>query len=55
MGVTVHYVTAEVDAGEIIEQAAIPVVGTLEEMEEKIHKLEHELLPKIIRKLLYAN
>ena len=55
MGVTIHYVTAEVDAGEIIEQAAIPVVGTLEEMEEKIHKLEHELLPKIIRKLLYAN
>ena len=52
MGVTVHYVTAEVDAGEIIEQVAIPVEGTLEEMENKIHKLEHKLLPKTIKKIL---
>ncbi len=52
MGVTIHYVTAEVDAGEIIEQAAIPVEGSLEEMEEKIHKLEHKLLPKTIKKIL---
>ena len=53
MGITIHYVIPEIDAGEIIEQVAIPVEGDLEMMEKKIHKLEHKMLPKTIKRLLH--
>ncbi len=51
-GVSVHYVNEEVDAGEIIEQRSIKVCASLEETESAIHKLEHEMYPFIIEKLL---
>ncbi|MDR1168100.1 MAG: phosphoribosylglycinamide formyltransferase [Heliobacteriaceae bacterium] len=51
-GVSVHYVTEEVDAGKIIEQRSIKVRPTLEETESEVHKLEHEMYPHIVGQLL---
>jgi phosphoribosylglycinamide formyltransferase-1 len=52
-GCTVHYVTAEVDAGRIIEQATVPVEAndTIETLTEKVHAAEHRLLPAVIARL----
>jgi len=52
-GCTVHYVNAELDAGKIIAQKVVPIEDndTLESFEEKIHKAEYELLPKVIEDL----
>lgn len=52
-GCTVHYVSAEVDGGPIIDQAAVRVEAgdTLESLTEKIHAAEHELLPTVIARL----
>jgi phosphoribosylglycinamide formyltransferase 1 len=49
-GVTVHFVDAGVDTGPIILQRAIPLTYTrpLEEVEQEIHRSEHELLPRAI-------
>ena len=53
-GCTVHFVTAEVDAGPIISQAAVPVLSgdTAETLAERIHIQEHRLLVEAIG--LYA-
>ena len=53
-GVSVHYVNEELDAGEIIAQKSFKKEEdmSLEEFKKKIHSLEHELLPKIIIKIL---
>lgn len=50
-GVTVHFVDEGVDSGPIILQRAIevPASGEWEELEERIHAVEHELLPEAIR------
>jgi phosphoribosylglycinamide formyltransferase 1 len=50
-GVTVHFVDEGVDSGPIILQRAIevPASGAWEELEERIHAVEHELLPEAIR------
>ena len=52
-GCTVHYVTAEVDAGRIIEQAVVPVDAddTIQTLTEKVHAAEHRLLPAAIARL----
>ena len=52
-GCTVHYVTLEVDAGRIIEQARVPVeaTDTLEILTAKVHAAEHQLLPAVIARL----
>ena len=52
-GCTVHYVTAEVDGGPIIDQAAVRIEAgdTLESLAEKIHVAEHALLPAVIARL----
>ena len=52
-GCTVHYVTAEVDGGPIIDQTAVEVTAedTLESLETKVHAAEHELLPRAIARL----
>ena len=52
-GCTVHYVTLEVDAGKIIEQASVPVEpgDTLETLTAKVHAAEHRLLPAVIARL----
>jgi phosphoribosylglycinamide formyltransferase-1 len=50
-GVTVHFVDEGVDSGPIILQRAIPVPYTRErsQLEDEIHRAEHELLPRAIR------
>lgn len=52
-GCTVHYVTLEVDAGRIIEQAKVLVetTDTLETLTVKVHAAEHGLLPAVIARL----
>jgi len=50
-GVTVHFVTEALDAGPIIMQKKIAIEkdDTLETLEEKIHKAEHEMYPEAVR------
>ncbi len=52
-GCTVHYVTAEVDAGPIIDQASVRIEpeDTLETYAAKVHAAEHRLLPLVIARL----
>ena len=52
-GCTVHYVTAEVDGGPIIDQAAVRIekADTPESLAEKVHAAEHALLPAVIARL----
>lgn len=54
MGVTIHYVNEEMDAGKIIAQRAfdVPEKATLEEVEVMIHQIEHVLYPETLQKLL---
>ena len=50
-GVTVHFVDAGVDTGPIILQRALelPHARSAEEVLERLHPIEHELLPSAIR------
>jgi phosphoribosylglycinamide formyltransferase 1 len=52
-GCTVHYVCLEVDGGEIIEQARVPLQPgeTIESLTAKVHAAEHALLPAVIARL----
>jgi phosphoribosylglycinamide formyltransferase-1 len=56
-GCTVHRVTAEVDGGPILDQAAVRVEDgdTLETLAAKIHAAEHALLPAVIAQLSESN
>lgn len=49
-GVTVHFVDEGVDSGPIILQRAVELPYTRDraELEEEIHRVEHELLPRAI-------
>jgi phosphoribosylglycinamide formyltransferase-1 len=53
-GVTVHRVTQELDSGEILAQACVPIEknDTLESFTEKIRAAEHRLLPETVERLL---
>ena len=53
-GVSVHYVSEELDAGKLISQRAFEKTEgmSLEEFEAKIHSIEHEILPESIVKIL---
>ncbi len=50
-GVSVHFVDEKMDHGQIILQKAIPIDedDTLELLESKIHKIEHQLYPQAIK------
>lgn len=52
-GCTVHVVTAEVDAGPILDQCAVRVADgdTLATLEAKVHEAEHALLPDVVLRL----
>ncbi len=52
-GCTVHYVTAEVDGGPILDQAAVRIedTDTAETLADKVHAAEHVLLPAVIARL----
>ena len=53
-GVTIHWVTPEVDAGPIIAQGVNHIFAgqSLEKVKEDMHKLEHYLYPKTIKELI---
>ena len=49
-GVTVHYVDAGVDTGPVIRQERVSVEPR-ETLEERIHAVEHRLLPEVVSEL----
>jgi phosphoribosylglycinamide formyltransferase 1 len=49
-GVTVHYVDEGLDSGPIIRQEEVPVEPRAT-LEERIHAVEHRLLPEVVRDL----
>ena len=53
-GITIHFVNENYDEGDIIFQSSFDIDYpiTLEGLEEKIHRLEYEHLPKVIENLL---
>lgn len=53
-GATVHFVTAELDAGPIVLQAAVPVNpdDTVETLSARILVEEHRLYPEAVRRVL---
>ncbi len=50
-GVTVHFVEEELDNGPIIMQAPVYIdqKDSLEQFEEKIHKVEHKIYPEAVK------
>ena len=52
-GVTVHFANAEYDKGPIVAQRAVIVKedDTAESLEARIHEVEHEIYPEVLRKL----
>jgi len=55
-GISVHWVTSELDGGEVIAQKKFlkDTEETLESFTKKIHMLEHSLLPQTIVRILKA-
>src|SRR5437762_1398016 len=56
-GCTVHLVTEDVDAGPILAQEAVPVLGGDSEatLHERIKEVERRLYPEVIATLTRAN
>ena len=54
-GITIHLVNEYFDQGEIIFQASVDIASqdSVEEIANKVHKLEHTYYPKLINKLLF--
>jgi phosphoribosylglycinamide formyltransferase-1 len=50
-GVTVHVVDEGVDTGPVLRQEPVPVEPR-ETLEERIHAVEHRLLPAVVRELV---
>ena len=52
-GCTVHYVNDELDGGEIIKQAKVPIfeTDTVDELTKRIQREEYRILPEVIDKL----
>ena len=50
-GCTVHFVTAELDSGPIIAQAAVPVLldDSADSLAQRILQQEHQLYPKVVQ------
>ena len=53
-GISIHYVDAGIDTGEIIDQYSVSIEDnwTLEDLEEAIHGLEYKYYPKVLQKLV---
>jgi phosphoribosylglycinamide formyltransferase-1 len=52
-GVTVHYVDEGLDSGPVITQEPVPLEPRAT-LEERIHAVEHRLLPRVVRELCPA-
>ena len=50
---TVHYVDEGVDTGSVIASEPVPVLpgDTVETLRERVHAVEHRLLPEVVREL----
>jgi len=53
-GVSVHFVTEQVDGGPVIKQAHVPIHqdDTLESLEKRIHETEYKLYPEALNLVL---
>ena len=53
-GITIHLVNEEYDKGQILFQSAFPISkqDTVDSIQSKIHKLEHEFFPKVIQEYI---
>ena len=53
-GVTVHYVDSGMDSGKIIDQEAFHIEDgwTIDDVEKRIHEIEHVLYPNVVKKLV---
>jgi phosphoribosylglycinamide formyltransferase 1 len=51
---TVHYVDEGVDTGEVIATEPVPVLegDTVETLRERVHAVEHRLVPEVVKSLL---
>jgi phosphoribosylglycinamide formyltransferase 1 len=52
-GVTVHYVDEGLDSGPVLAQEPVPLEPKAT-LEERIHAVEHKLLPRVVRELCPA-
>jgi len=52
-GVTVHLVDEGLDTGPVLRQEPVPVEPR-ESLAERVHAVEHRLLPEVVRELLVA-
>ena len=50
-GVTIHLVDEGLDTGSILRQEELPV-DPLETLEERVHVVEHRLLPTVVREMM---
>ena len=52
-GITIHYISGNYDEGDIIFQAKCPVLptDTADTVADKVHALEYEHFPKVIKRL----
>jgi len=50
---TVHYVDGGIDTGPVIASEPVPVLAgdTVETLRERVHGVEHRLLPEVVRQL----
>ena len=57
LGITIHYVDSGVDTGPIIRQESFQRKknASLDEVESRIHALEHRVYPEVIRSILEGN
>ena len=52
-GVTVHFIDLTIDGGTIVMQRAFEYYGNdIDEVEKKIHEIEHQLYPEAINRVL---
>ncbi|MBR1732394.1 MAG: phosphoribosylglycinamide formyltransferase [Alloprevotella sp.] len=56
-GITIHYVNAEFDHGEVVAQFRTPLLptDTVADIEKKIHDLEQAHFPKVIESVIRTN
>ncbi|MFD1421131.1 phosphoribosylglycinamide formyltransferase [Lactiplantibacillus songbeiensis] len=53
-GVTIHYIDAGIDTGQIIAQRTVPVeaADTVETLATRIHQVEHQFYPDVLQSLI---